>query len=329
MEMKVKDFDDFKAPRRHPWLLLLVLAAVVVIIVVRYRRKGRAESEPPPGPVVEETGSELAGGGEAQRDVPPPEVERPPPPAPSPVDEAAAVRLLSDASAKEREGDLLGARRMYLAAIEKIRDRRRREDLRAALGRVNTALVLSPRAMPEKAAYVVRKGDSVERIARKFGTTVEAVQKGNAIANPHLIKAGDRFRIFTGKFSIAVSKGRHELVVDMNERFFKRYRVGTGKFGKTPEGAFKITEKIREPVWWRPDGKEIPFGDEENILGTHWMTLTATGDTPAARGYGIHGTWDSDSIGKAESAGCIRMRNEEVEELFCLVPVGTPVIITE
>jgi lipoprotein-anchoring transpeptidase ErfK/SrfK len=47
------------------------------------------------------------------------------------------------------------------------------------------------------------------------------------------------------------------------------------------------------------------------------------------KGYGIHGTWDKDSIGKAESAGCIRLRNEDVEELFLLVPVGTPVRIEE
>jgi lipoprotein-anchoring transpeptidase ErfK/SrfK len=149
------------------------------------------------------------------------------------------------------------------------------------------------------------------------------------LMNPDLIRAGDLLKIFTGKFAVAVSKSRNDLVLYMNGQFFKRYPVGTGQYGKTPTGTFKITERIKEPVWWRPDGKEIPYGDPQNILGTRWMTLRATGETPDVKGYGIHGTWDESSIGKAESAGCVRMKNGDVEELFALVPVGTTVTITD
>jgi len=60
------------------------------------------------------------------------------------------------------------------------------------------------------------------------------------------------------------------------------------------------------------------------------MSIKASGSgTPDVKGYGIHGTWDDSSIGKAESAGCIRMRNQDVEQLFVLVPMGTVVTITE
>ena len=76
-----------------------------------------------------------------------------------------------------------------------------------------------------------------------------------------------------------------------------------------------------QPTWWK-DGKAIPFGDTNNVLGTHWLAL----DVP---GYGIHGTWQPETIGKQASAGCIRLVNAEIEELFTLVPVGTPVTITE
>ena len=59
------------------------------------------------------------------------------------------------------------------------------------------------------------------------------------------------------------------------------------------------------------------------------MAIRATGDTLPVRGYGIHGTWDDNSIGKSESAGCIRMHNRDVEELYTLVTVGTPVEIKD
>ena len=46
-------------------------------------------------------------------------------------------------------------------------------------------------------------------------------------------------------------------------------------------------------------------------------------------GYGIHGTVEPESIGKQVTAGCVRMRNEEVEQLYMLIPTGTQVKIVD
>lgn len=80
------------------------------------------------------------------------------------------------------------------------------------------------------------------------------------------------------------------------------------------------------------DGREIvangniiipPFGVNQRrykgVLGTRRLVL---GD-----GYGIHGTNNPSSIGQSVSHGCVRMRNEDIERLFEMVPVGTPVFI--
>jgi len=80
------------------------------------------------------------------------------------------------------------------------------------------------------------------------------------------------------------------------------------------------------------DGREIvvngnivvpPFGTNQRrykgVLGTRRLVL---GD-----GYGIHGTNAPETIGRAVSHGCVRMRNEDIEKLFEMVPVGTPVYI--
>jgi lipoprotein-anchoring transpeptidase ErfK/SrfK len=117
-----------------------------------------------------------------------------------------------------------------------------------------------------------------------------------------------------------VSKTANLLTVTDNGKFFKRYRVGTGQFSKTPVGEFKITSRIKNPPWYRADGKTIPYGDPENILGTHWLGLNVPG-------YGIHGTWETNSIGRQSSAGCIRLLNDDIAELYVMLPVDTPVTI--
>ena len=328
MDMKVKDFDSYKVPNRKPWAILLVLLVVGVLVWLIFFRGGNddelssekevavaQESGVPPSDSVSENADSSAAV----------------PVAASAVIPTGDVALMLDAAAQlAAEDRLVDARMKYIDALKSTDDPALKRQIEEKLAPINIELVLSPRQMPEKENYLVKSGNSLDRIARKFGTTVQLLQKSNMLRNPNRINVGDRLRVFTGKFEMTCSKSRHDLVVTMNGDFFKRYMVGTGKFGKTPAGTFVIREKIKEPPWWRPDGSVVPFGNkEENILGTRWFSLRATGDTDDVRGYGIHGTWSPESVGTASSAGCLRMKNEEVEELFIYIPIGTPVTIVE
>ena len=308
LEMRVKDFDNFRYPNRKPWLAAILIVLVGYFLIQRYTGRGKTEKVPEKHPVEKVKKMVVAEQKRVERSVD--------------VDQ-----LLTNAKASEAQNALVEARTKYLEVLKRSDNFKVRTEVEQRLAKVNVELVMTPMAMPGKVDYVVKRGDSVDKIAKKFDTTVELIQKSNHIKNSNLIKAGDWIRVFTGKFAIRVSKGRNDLLLYMNDEFFKRYRVGTGKYDRTPDGTFTIAEKINEPAWWRPDGKEVPYGDPENILGTRWMTLRTTGDTPDVRGYGIHGTWDNNTVGKSVSAGCIRLINSDVEELFTLVPMETPVVI--
>jgi lipoprotein-anchoring transpeptidase ErfK/SrfK len=186
-------------------------------------------------------------------------------------------------------------------------------------GTVNTKILFTPASAPEKIDYTIVSGDSLGKLAQKFGTTIDLIKKSNNLTSD-VIRVGDRLRIYQGHFAVTVSKATNELRLTDNGKLFKRYHVGTGQYSKTPVGDFKITTRLANPPWWRADGKTIPFGDPENILGTHWLGLNVPG-------YGIHGTWDTNSIGKQATAGCIRLLNDDVGELYAILPVGSPVNI--
>lgn len=240
-----------------------------------------------------------------------------------------ASSLSEAADALLAEGKKDKAREQFIAALAANPAEPLKRSIEKKLGALSVELIRLPWPMAEKQVVLVQEGDSVRALAKKYGTTVELIAKGNELKRPDVIRPGQQLKIFSGKMEITVSKSRNDLLVTAGGRFFKRYRVGTGRYDKTPVGTFVITERIPEPPWWRDDGRTVPFGDKENILGTRWMAIRATGNTPEIKGYGIHGTWDTNSIGKAESAGCIRLKNEDVEELFELVPIGTPVAIEE
>ncbi|MDD4549966.1 MAG: peptidoglycan-binding protein [Syntrophomonadaceae bacterium] len=111
-------------------------------------------------------------------------------------------------------------------------------------------------------------------------------------------------------------QGQPSIVIDIDRRillfvstnFVKTYQVAVGKKKTpTPLGNWTIVSKALNPGG--------PFG-------VRWMRLSVPWG-----GYGIHGTNNPKSIGKAVSHGCIRLYNEDVVEVYDLTPIGTSVII--
>lgn len=197
-----------------------------------------------------------------------------------------------------------------------------------SLSTANTGILFSDIPNPEKVAYTVTSGDTLVGIAKKFNTTVSLIQKANALEETDaLIFPRQTLYIYAAAWRIRVSK-RHFLLLLMDgDRLVKTYNIGIGRQDRTPAGGFKVTLKQREPVWWR-GGRAIRFGAPDNVLGTRWMGLEPVGETSSSlTGYGIHGTWEPETVGSAVSKGCIRMMNTDVEELFDIVPVGTAVTI--
>lgn len=108
----------------------------------------------------------------------------------------------------------------------------------------------------------------------------------------------------------------------------KTYTIAVGQAGyDTPTGLYNIQDKQIDPVWYVPDrewagklaGTTVPSGAPNNPLKSRWMGIY--------NGAGIHGTSDIGSLGSAASHGCIRMAVPDVEELYEMVPVATPVYI--
>lgn len=113
---------------------------------------------------------------------------------------------------------------------------------------------------------------------------------------------------FDEPLEVIVDTSNHRLAVVSGSVILRNYRVGLGG-DKTPEGTFRITDKVVNPNG-RSDGE----------FGSRGMQLSDTN-------YAIHGTNEPDSIGRDESLGCVRMGRKDVEELFDLLPVGTKVTI--
>jgi len=167
--------------------------------------------------------------------------------------------------------------------------------------------------------YIVSANDQFAQLAKRYNVPWQYLAKLNRIDDPKKLRAGKKLKVIQGPFSAIVEAGSYLLTVHAYGYFVRAYPIGIGKDSTTPLGKFAVLNKVVKPQYTDPHGGVIDGDDPQNPLGPRWLDL--------GNSYGIHGTIDPASIGRAESRGCIRMRNEDVKEVFDMLGVGSEVTI--
>jgi hypothetical protein len=118
--------------------------------------------------------------------------------------------------------------------------------------------------------------------------------------------------------------GERRVYVYQGDQMVASYAVAIGRSNTpTPVGDYAVFQMIENPVWQSPWTGEVGEPGADSALGLRWIGFV----TVAGGVIGFHGTPTLNSIGRAASHGCVRMRNEDVVQLFDQVEIGTPVIV--
>jgi lipoprotein-anchoring transpeptidase ErfK/SrfK len=200
----------------------------------------------------------------------------------------------------------------------------------ARLTELANRILLDPKARCTAPAAVLHKvapGDVVEKIARQYKVNQGQIKRINRLNDKLAIRVGQTLKMLPGEVVYKVSRTTLTGTLYIAGVFVRRYPVGIGPGNATPVGSYLVERKVVNPDWYY-DGKRIPFGDAANILGTRWMAFSCE-DNAQAAGLGIHGTSKPESVPGRESKGCVRMLNQDVEELYDLMPQGGRVYIAD
>jgi hypothetical protein len=128
-------------------------------------------------------------------------------------------------------------------------------------------------------------------------------------------------RLTTTAYSLSVDRAGHALTVSRDGAVLRRYPVGIGTGSTpTPSGSFYLAELLRPAS---PAGPWGPFA-----FGLSGFSDVITTFNGADGIIGLHGTDQPQLVGRDVSMGCIRLRNEDIESLVEILPLGTPIHIT-
>ncbi len=188
--------------------------------------------------------------------------------------------------------------------------------------------------------YTVKNGESLYEVARTYKTGFNKIVAANPRVDP-IVPGNGRSLIIPTSWVLPDTDRSTGIVINISEMrlyyFFKKngrqlvrtYPIGIGDEGyNTPQGTFKVIEKIEHPSWHVPASirKENPELPEvvppgpSNPMGSHALRLSLGTVL-------IHGTDVPWGIGRRVSHGCVRLYPEDITELYCLVPVHTKVTI--
>jgi hypothetical protein len=241
---------------------------------------------------------------------------------------AAAIQRLPDADAVS-----LGSRLLELSLRGRIelQDRSARQwvDTFYAQHRLPVDRWLcDPTNVQGSRSHTVVAGESLAKIAARCRREKIFVEDGtlailNRIQNANVVRVGQRLKIPVEPIRSVVEKRSYSLAVYVGDALLRMYWVGHGESDKTPVTDFVVGDKEPRPQWTAPDGNVYAYGDPKNILGEYFIKLLHSSYT----GFGIHGTPMPETIGTMSSMGCVRMRADDIAELFRLLPRGTVVSV--
>jgi L,D-transpeptidase ErfK/SrfK len=166
--------------------------------------------------------------------------------------------------------------------------------------------------------YVIQSGDRLDLIAADYHLSWEYLSALNR-TDPRRIQAGRRLKVVKGPFAAVVELDDFSLTVHLSGYYVRRYPVGIGRDGSSPVGKLRVLNKVVNPSYTDPDGRVIEGDDPQNPLGERWIDL--------GNSYGIHGTIEPESIGRAASRGCIRLRDDDVIAVYNFLVNGSDVAI--
>lgn len=167
-------------------------------------------------------------------------------------------------------------------------------------------------------AYTVQPGDTLERIAAGYNIPPRLLSRINLIPDGEQPPPGKQLKVLRGPFSALVYLQRYELVLMLGDRYAGRIPIGIGGDHLRLEGDYEVRAKTVNPAYYGRD-IFIAADDPNNPLGELLVDL--------GNQIGLHGTNDPNGLGRYGGRGAIRLKNDDMEDLFRILSVGSHVAI--
>lgn len=217
-----------------------------------------------------------------------------------------------------RERKLPEAREALLAMLDRFPDSSHRNEAENIIGSMNVEDVLNGLPGPGKIEYIVKSGDTMDRVARHLKSNPELIFRANNMESINL-RIGQKLQIPQLDTALEIHLADKKVLLRNRGQFFKSYPIKTLKVPVKKN--FEVRTKVSEKQAFK-NGLRVAFGTKE--FAGSIRAIAFAGQTS----FTIFGEPDDPNSGEKAPAGGIGLSQSDAEELTALVSVGTPVAIS-
>ncbi len=234
------------------------------------------------------------------------------------TDEAAAapdpVEVKYQAMAQQAATAAPGAARtMWMEFLRAHPDSPRATEVEAAVGPLNMAALFSPEAAEHKKTYTVAKGDSLYKIARQHGVTIELLARANNLQNT-MLQIGQQLIVPDTQITATIDRPAMMLRLENRGEFLRSYPLLAAGLPGAPAGSkVQVTDSVVEV-----DGKRVTFGQKGYVEGKRSILLSSLG-API--------TGAAEATPAAQMPAGVVVKDADLGDIFVLLRSGVPVTI--
>jgi LysM repeat protein len=168
-------------------------------------------------------------------------------------------------------------------------------------------------------AHVVQAGESLQTIAAKYDVPWELLAKINGVADPAALQPGQQLKVLRGKFSALVDLSERTMTLMLDRRYAGKFAIELDPTTAIEEGQWKVDQKALTPaggVYGQPGGAT----EDRSLLLSN--PASPTGQAAVLRGPG-----SSDPASPQPAGRVIRLKSNDVNDVFDILSVGSRVTI--
>lgn len=229
--------------------------------------------------------------------------------------EDPALAAFAETEKQTQGADPARARELWMAFLESNPASVKDAEAKNALGALNSAALFSAEPSPHKTLHTVAKGDSLYKISKKYGASIELIARANNLSGT-MLQIGQNLIVPQIEITASVDRESQTLTLQNHGEFFRAYRLLSVRLPSTPAGS-PSQSAVRETLV-EADGKRLVFGDKNYAEGKRSIILSGSGVAIL--------TAPAETPAEGMPPG-ILISESDMADIFVLLRRGTPVTI--
>jgi hypothetical protein len=196
-----------------------------------------------------------------------------------------------------------------------------RQEVDALLSQLAGSVIWEgPPAHRLEPAYIVQSGERLEDVGRKFDVPWELLAKINGITDPAALQPGQELKVVRGKFSALIDLSERTMTLMLDRRYAGKFPLELDPTTAVEEGQWKVEQKLLTPAGGGVYGQAASMAEDRSLL-------LANPADPAAKAALLRGPGNSDPASPQLAGRVLRLKANDVTDLYDILSVGSRVTI--